>query len=300
MWFKNLTLFRFAEPFTLSAKTLAEKLAQAVFYPCTSQAVNSYGWVPPLGRKATDLVHATGSCLLVCLKTEEKVLPAAVIKEIVADKVVEIEEREQRTVRRPEQQQLREEVLQALLPRALTRSQRHYAYIDTRGGWLVVDSANRQVVERLTSTLRRTLGSLPITPLRVASAPARVMTDWLAENALADDFALADECELQDRDAEGGVVRCRGQDLSSIEILTHLQAGKQVTRLALTWQQRIAFVLTEELGLRRLRFLDVVKEQLDKTDHAEQLFDAQFALMTGELAVFLPRLLAVFGTAISQ
>jgi recombination associated protein RdgC len=294
MWFKNLTLFRLVEPFTLSAEALAGKLAQAVFYPCTPQAPSSHGWVPPLGRKATDLVQAVGGCLLVCLKTEEKLLPAAVVREIVADQVAEIEAREQRPVRRPEQQRLREDVLQALLPRALTRSQRHYAYIDTRGGWLVVDSVNRTVVERLTRALRGTLSNLPITPLRVASAPAVVMTAWLADNTLADDFALADECELQDREADGGVVRCKGQDLGGAEILTHLQAGKQVTRLGLTWNRRIALVLTEELSIRRLRFLDVIKEQLEGVDTAAQLFDAQFALMSAELAVFLPRLLAVF------
>ena len=295
MWFRNLTLFRLAEPFPLTAGMLAEKLARMVFSPCTTQTMSSHGWAPPLGRRATDLVHATGGCLLICLKTEEKLLPAGVINEIVADRVAALGERENRRVRRQERDQLRTNVLQELLPRALSRSQLHYAYIDTRLGWLLIDNINRKAVERLTHTLRATLGSLPLTPPRVANAPTVVMTAWLADNALDADFALADECELQDPAKEGGIVRCKGQDLNSTEILAHIQAGKQVSRVALTWKDRLAFVLAEDLSLRRLRFLDVVKEQLGETDTPEQLFDAEFALMSGELAELLPRLWASFG-----
>ena len=298
MWFRNLTLFRFAEPFTPTAEMLAGKLAQAVFQPCATHLMNSHGWAPPLGRRATDLVHATGGYLLICLKSEEKLLPAGVINEIVADRVAALGERENRRVRRQEREQLRTEVLQELLPRALSRSQLNYAYIETRQGWLIIDSVNRKAVERLTHSLRATLGSLPITPPRVANVPAMAMTAWLADGALDADFALADECELQDRDEAGGIVRCKGQDLNSAEILAHLQAGKQVTRVALIWRQRLAFVLAEDLSIRRLRFLDVVREQLDETETAEQLFDAEFALMTGELAEFLPRLWALFGATV--
>lgn len=295
MWFRNLTLFHLAEPFPLTAGMLAEKLARMAFSPCTTQTMSSHGWTPPLGRRATDLVHATSGRLLICLKTEEKLLPAGVINEIVADRVAALGERENRRVRRQERDQLRTDVLQELLPRALSRSQLHYAYIDTRLGWLFIDSVNRKAVERLTHTLRATLGSLPLTPPRVANAPTVVMTAWLADNALDADFTLADECELQDPAKEGGVVRCRGQDLDSAEIMAHIQAGKQVSRVALTWKDRLAFVLAEDLSLRRLRFLDVVKEQLGETDTPEQLFDAEFALMSGELADLLPALWASFG-----
>jgi recombination associated protein RdgC len=298
MWFRNLTLFRFAEPVTLTAERLAGKLAQAIFQPCATQVMTSHGWTPPLGRRATELVHATAGYLLICLKSEEKLLPAGIINEIVADRVATLEERENRRVRRPERDRLRTEVLQELLPRALSRGQLNYAYIDTRQGWLIIDSINRKAVDRLTHSLRAAVGSLPITQPAVANVPAVVMTAWLADNTLDADFTLADECELQDRNEAGGVVRCKGQDLNSSEILAHLQAGMQVTRVALIWKQRLAFVLAEDLSIRRLHFLDVVKEQVGETDTPEQLFDAEFALMTGELAELLPRLWASFGAPI--
>lgn len=295
MWFKNLTLFQFTEPFPHDAAALAVKLQAAPFRPCLSQELQTHGWIAPTGAQNGELVHAVGPFLLVCLKSEEKILPAAVVNEVLAEKIEEVEEREARPVRRKEKDRLRDEVMLELLPRAFTRSRLHYAYLDTQGGWLVVNSSSRKAVELLTGMLRKTLGSLPIVPPQITSAPAAVMTHWLKEGAPAD-IELADECELRDSGEGGGVVRCKGQDLRGEEIDTHLLAGKQVTRLALHWNERLSLVLGDDLSVRRLRFSDVVQEQLDNVEAADEqaLFDAEFALMTGELREFVPRLLALF------
>ncbi len=301
MWFKNLTVFQFSEPFLLTAEALTVRLESAPFRPCGSQEWVSYGWTPALGRHAQTLVHSVNGCLLFCLRAEEKILPMGVIKEAVETKVAEIEQREQRAVRRKERETLRDEVVQDLLPRAFTRTRETRAYLDIQGGWLVVDSVSRKGVEELTGLLRKTLGSLPITPLRVAQDPVTVMTAWLAAEAPPDGLRWEDECELRDHADEGGVVRCKGQDLVSDEIRAHLQAGKQITRLALTWADRLAFVLAEDLSVRRLRFLDLIQEQLHdlEADTEEQIADAEFALMSGELGQLLPRLLEVFGGGVA-
>ena len=297
MWFKNLTSFRFTAPFGLEAAEVAEKLSEAVFRPCTSQAMTSHGWVPPLGRKAADLIHAVNGRLLLCLQAQEKVLPPAVLRELTEERILDIEEQQARSVRRREKAAIRDEVLQELLPRALTRTRRTYAYLSPADGWLVVDAASPKAVEELTGLLRRTLGSLPIAPPRVASAPAVIMTHWLGTGKLPPDLAPGDACELHDGDEQGGVVRCKGQDLVGDEIRTHLEAGKQVTRLGLRWRDRVEFLLGEDLTIRRLRFLDLIQEQIDDLNAAtaEEVFDAQFSLMTAELALLLPQLLEVFG-----
>ena len=296
MWFRNLTLFRLVEPLPLDAESLAAKLESRAFRPCPSHQPSSTGWTPPLGRKARDLIHATADQWLLCLRVDEKVLPAIVINQALAEQVAVIEDDQRRSVRRREKQELREQLVHELLPRALTRSRRSYAYLDAAGGWLVVDSASPRAVEELTETLRKTLDSLPIAPPRVKQSPAMVMTAWLVAGQAPADFAFGDICELQEGGENGGVVRCRGQDLTGDEIRAHLDGGEQVTRLGLIWNERIAFVLDEMLAIRRLQFLDVVHESLrDGADSAAALFDAEFALMTGELALLLPRLLELFG-----
>lgn len=296
MWFRNLTPFRLIEPLPLNAEALTARLESHAFQPCLSHQPSSAGWTAPLGRKARDLIHAVAGRWLFCLRTEEKLLPAIVINQALAERVAMIEDEQRRPVRRREKQELREQLVHELLPRALTRSRRSYAYLDTTSGWLVVDSASPRIVEELTGALRKALDSLSIAPPRIKQSPAAVMTAWLVAGQAPADFTFGDVCELQEGGETGGVVRCRGQDLTGDEIRAHLDAGKQAVQLGLIWKGRVAFVLDEALLVRRLHFLDVVQESLrDGADSAEALFDAEFALMTGELALLLPRLLELFG-----
>lgn len=297
MWFKNLTVLRLVEPLPFSAETLAARLGRYAFQPCPDHQPSAAGWTPPLGRKATDLAHIVDGRLLLCLRTEEKLLPAMVINQALAERIAVIEDRQQRTVRRREKLELREQLVQELLPRALSRSRQSYAYIEPATDRIVVDSAGPRGVEEIIGMLRKTLDTLSVVPLRVQQPPAMVMTAWLAAGEAPAEFALGDSCELRDHQEAGGVVRCRGQDLTGDEIHAHLQAGKLVTRLALNWDERVAFTLDETLVIRRLQFSDVVREPLrdTATDSLEAVFDAEFVLMSGELAIWLPRLLELFG-----
>jgi recombination associated protein RdgC len=296
MWFKNLHLFRLAAPFEHSAEELEEQLARARFRPCGSLELATLGWVPPLGRRGSQLVHATAGHLMICACREEKVLPASVVREVVEEKVAEIEDQQMRAVRRKEREGIRDEVLQDLLPRAFTRSSLTCAWIAPQQGWLVVDAANRKRAEDLASLLRKSLGSLEAVAPKVARDPIATMTAWLVQGRCAPGFELEDECELRDPAGEGGIVRCRRQDLAADEIRGHLAAGKQAVKLALAWNERLSFVLGEDLGVRRLRFEDLVREQADSGAEDEAArFDADFAVMALELAAFLPALMEAFG-----
>ena len=85
MWFKNLQIYRFTERFELDAATLGEQLGQQAFVPCANQDAMRSGWVPPLGRHGSELVHATNGYLMICVKRQEKLLPAAVVNEALED-----------------------------------------------------------------------------------------------------------------------------------------------------------------------------------------------------------------------
>jgi recombination associated protein RdgC len=138
---------------------------------------------------------------------------------------------------------------------------------------------------------------LPVTLPAVSERPAAVLTRWLAEGAPPADIVIESECELRANDEEGAVIRCKNHNLAAPEIQHHLEAGKEVVKLAVNWNDRLGFVLDDALGIKRLRFLDAVQEQaadIEAADEAER-FDADFALMSLELAAFLPRLLELFG-----
>lgn len=298
MWFRNARLYRFTKPLSLTPEALEEKLADAAFQPCGPNDPVRLGWTAPLGRHGEQLVHSANGYHLICLRKEERLLPASVLKEAVNDRVEMIETEQARKVRRREREEIREQLTLEMLPRAFTRSRRCFAYLAPGDGWLIIDAAAAKQAEELTSHLRKTLGTLPVRPPAVQQSPVFTMTGWLQDSiALPQGMSAGMDCELRDPGEEGGIVRCRGLDLHGEDILAHLGSGMQVVRLALDWQESLSFVLDEELALRRLKFGDTLREQLDDIDSEDAVgrFDAAFSLMTLELSRLLPNLLEAFG-----
>lgn len=298
MWFRNARVFRFTKPFEITAETLEEKLQEDAFKPCGPQETSRQGWVSPMGKHSDLLVHSAGGYHLIALRKEEKLLPASVIKELVDEKAEMIEAEQHRKVRRKEKDELKEEVTLEMLPRAFSKNRRCYAYLAPADGVLIVDAGSSKQAEDLASTLRKSLGSLPVRPPAVEQAPAFTFTGWLNESIdLPASIELGTECELKDTSEDGGVVRCKGLDLQGDEIRSHLDAGMQVTKLSITWDDNLSFVLDEELGIRRLKFGDTLQEKLDDVDadDAAARFDAAFSLMTLELARLIPGLLEALG-----
>lgn len=298
MWFRNARVFRFTKPFEITAEALEEKLQEDAFKPCGPQETSRQGWVSPMGKHSDLLVHSAGGYHLIALRKEEKLLPASVIKELVDEKAEMIEAEQHRKVRRKEKDELKEEVTLEMLPRAFSKNRRCYAYLAPADGVLIVDAGSSKQAEDLASTLRKSLGSLPVRPPAVEQAPAFTFTGWLNESIdLPASIELGTECELKDTSEDGGVVRCKGLDLQGDEIRSHLDAGMQVTKLSVTWDDNLSFVLDEELGIRRLKFGDTLQEKLDDVDadDAAARFDAAFSLMTLELARLIPGLLEALG-----
>ena len=296
MWFRNLAVYRFTEPFTLTSEVLEQKLQQQPFRPCGGHDEFSFGWTSPLGKASDALVHANNCFFMLCAKKEEKVIPASVINEMLQEKISEIEELEARKLPGKERTRIKDELIFELLPRAFSFSRKTYAYIDSQGSWLVVDAASAKKAEDLLSQLRKCLGSLPVVPIGASIKPATVMTQWLLHHDAPKDIVIEDECELRSPEEEGGIIRCKRHDLALPEIKNHLDNGKQVIKLALSWAERLSFVLDENLSVKRLKFLDLIQEQaadIETIDEVEQ-FDADFSIMTAELAQFFPRLLELF------
>jgi recombination associated protein RdgC len=297
MWFKNLSIFRLTEDFTLAPADLEQKLEQMAFRPCGSHEEFTFGWTSPLGKSSEQLVHSANGFLMLCGKKEERVLPASVVNEMLQEKILETEEQQGRKLAKKERTAIKDELIFELLPRAFTFSNKTYAYIDPKGGWLIVDAASAKKAEDLLSSLRKCLGSLPAVPLNTIEKPVKIMTEWLVNNQAPDDITIEDECELRSPEEEGGIIRCKRHDLSLPEIKNHLDTGKEVIKLAVNWADRIAFIIDENLAIKRLKFLDLIQDQVADTEsgsEAEQ-FDVDFSIMSLELSNFLPRLLELFG-----
>jgi recombination associated protein RdgC len=298
MFFRNLTLFRFSPAVGDDLKRLDEALGEHRLRPCGPLEMFTKGFVPPVGRgDDAPLTHVVKHCTWLAVGGEDKILPGAVVNDELQRKIRKIADEEGRKVGGRERKRMKDDVLTELLPRAFVRSSRMSAYTDAKHGWLVLDTSSRKSAENALTQVREALGSFPAVPLAPEEGPRVLMTDWLANGNLPGGLALGDEVELRDpATATGAIAKCRRQDLDAEEIKEHLRNGKQVFQLGLVFDDRISFVLGEDLVVRKLKFLDVVTDELgDSFADAQAEADASFALLTGELERLLAKLEEWFG-----
>lgn len=283
MFFRNLTLFRF--PTSLDLSDLDTRLADVPLKPVGALELSSRGFVSPFGRDAEALSHRVDDALWLTVGGEDRLLPAAVVNDLLAKKLADIEHREGRRPGGRARKRLKEDLVHELLPRAFVRPTRTDAMLDLGHGLCIVDTASRKSAEAVVSDIRHALGSFPALPLNAEVAPRAVLTGWIAGEPLPEGLSLGEECELKDAAEHGAIVKCQRQDLQGDEIAQHLEAGKQVTRLALVLDDHVSFVLGEDLVIRKLKFLDGAVDQLEGTGQEDirAELDARFALMAAEL-----------------
>ena len=282
MFFRNLTLFRF--PTTLDLADLESHLAECALKPVGPLELSSRGFVPPFGQHGDALSHGIHDALWLTVGGEDKLLPGAVVNDLLQKKLAAIEEKEGRKPGGRTRKRLKDELVTELLPRAFVRPVRSDALLDTTLGVIAIDTSSRKNAETVVSEIRRALGSFPALPVNAETAPRAILTGWIAGDALPDGLSLGDECELRDPSDSGAVVKIQRMELVGDEINKHLEAGKQVTRLALVLDDHVSFVLGEDLVVRKFKLLDGAVDQLESTDRddiAAEL-DARFALMAGE------------------
>jgi len=292
MWFRNIHFYRFEEPFKLTGQQLHEALEKHKARDCGQMELSCEGWVRPLGQDGQMLVHQTDGRLMFCLRREDKVVPSSTVREQVQEKAFAIEQQAGRPVGRKERMDIKDQVMQELLPRALVKASHTYAYIDPKNDWLIVNAASARKAEELIMLLRKSLGTLNVVLPQTDISPEAAMTEWMrSANSLPQWFAIEDECEFRASGELVSVIRCKHVDVDTKEIRAHVEAGKRVHRMAMNWQEKLSFVLHDDLSIRRLRFDTEVVEEADVGDDAIAQFDADFAIMGAEFAEFIPALM---------
>jgi len=290
MWFKNLSIYRLPRPWPLSAEDLSADLAKLPLTLPGAIDAQSTGWVSPRGND--QFVHVVNQQVLLAFGAHQKLLPNEVINQFAADKIKETEENEGRRVGRKETREIRESVTIELLPR-FTRRRTTFGWIDPVNGWLIIDSATSSKADEFLGLLRAT-NNIPLKLLRANRSPAAAMTGWVAAGEAPKGFTIDQDLSLES--AEHAKVRYVKHSLEGEGVRQMIAEGKVATQLAMTWNDRISFVLTDDLRIKRLAFLDILKEQSDgQAENEEERFDLDFALMTGEVARLLDDLVEALG-----
>jgi recombination associated protein RdgC len=293
MWFKNLQIYRLPAPWAKTAEALAQALAPHAFTPCTSADMLQQGWVAP--RPDGDLVHAVAGQFLLMLKTEKKLLPPAVINQVAAARAIELEEAQGFAPGKKAMKELKERVADELLPRAFSLASTTAVWIDPINGWLVVDAASPAKADEVIKLLLKAIDKFPLESLRVQRSPTAVMTEWLQANDAPAGFTVDMDTELRATGESRAQISYKRHTLEPDDVRRHIAAGKQCTKLAMTWNDRISFVLDESLAIKSVKALDVLVNRDHGTANDEERFDGDMMLMTGELSHMLADVVEALG-----
>lgn len=291
MWFKNLKLYRLASSWNLTAEQLDQQLTKEAFVSAGQAAAQSVGWVP-VREEDTRLAYSVGQQIICSFRTEKKLLPATVINQFVKVRAQELEEQQGFKPGRKQLRDLKEEVTNTLLPRAFSLQRDTRIWIDPVNQWLAMDTSSTSKAEELLSALGKAIYPFPVEPIQVTLSPAAAMTDWITSGQAPANFSIDQDAEFRAGGDQAAVVRYVKHTLDADDVQKHIRAGKQCTRLALTWNDKISFVLTENLDIKRIAAQDI----LDQPDHQmaaneAEKFDSDFTLMCAELNLLAASLL---------
>ncbi len=293
--FRNLIVHRLAGGWDEVEPQLDDRLARAAFVPCGPTQPVSSGFVPPRGRPHAPLAEQVDGQWLLTIATEQRLLPGSVVRARVDELAARLEQESGRAPGRKRRLELKEEAVQALLPQAFTRRSQCRVWIDPAQRLLMVDAGSAARVDDAVTQLVKTLDPLAVAPLSTALSPAAAMAGWLAEDEAPAGFSIDRDCELKAGDDSRSAVRYASHPLDIEEVREHVRAGKRPTRLAMTWQSRLSFVLADNGALKKLKFLDVTMQDRPDGLGPDEAFEADMAIATGELSRLLPGLIDALG-----
>ncbi|MEC7663410.1 MAG: recombination-associated protein RdgC [Pseudomonadota bacterium] len=277
--FRNLRVYRIQSEWPESEEALSDLLAAAEFKPCGAFAERSGGFETPVDNSGDLMCRRLAGNDLIQLRVQSRVLPAAAVKEALAERVEEFKQRMHSEPNRAEKRELKEEIYSQLLPQALTRSDRVQAFYLRDKKLLVVGTASQSVAEYLLDNLGRALISLRYLPL-VFKQPALDLLTQVFLQTRVDSFSLGRECRMRDPSDSAATVNWLDIDLADPSVRRHVTEGLAVDRLGLNFDQVFRFVLDSDLVVRKLRLADQESIPDEPMDDPLAKHDADFVMLS--------------------
>lgn len=291
-----MTMFRNAIAYALTPgyKVSSELLSRRPARPCGASEIATDGFVSPCDH-ADGLVHRVGGVDLICWQTEERLLPSRVINEALAERVEDIERQQGFAPGARQRRDIKEQVVFELLPKSFVMHKRVFAAF-VEGRYFIVDTSSAGRAEDLLSSMRVALDSMPLRLLRPKVSATSAMTNWVASGDAPDGFTVDRDCDLRSRGEEKAMVRYVHHDLDGTDVRGHIDSGKVATKLAMTWNDRVSFVFTETLAIKKISYLDILMDaDIKAAEDSASLFDVEVTISLGEIGRILDGLISALG-----
>ena len=285
-------MYRIAPGWAPTRASMEAGLEPARFVECGASQEKSIGWTEPRGEAHGPLVEAVAGQLVLKLMVEVKIVPGSVITRKAKERVAHIEATTGRKPGKKETRDIKDDLRLELLPMAFTKQGSVGVWIDPVARLLVIDAGSQAKADEVVTMLVKCLDGFSVTLIDTTTSPAVAMAQWLTTQEPPQGFSVDRECELKSADESKSVVRYSRHPLDIDEVRQHIESGKQPTRVAMTWDSRVSFVLTEALQIKKVAFLDVVMEgAAGSSKGKDDGFDADVAIATAELQKLIPDLL---------
>jgi recombination associated protein RdgC len=292
--FKNVIVYRIEAPWSQSLTDAEEGIGKLRYVPCSPSQEKSIGWTEPRGQENGPLVESIGGQWLLEFMIETKALPGSVVRRKVDERCAQIEATTGRKPGKKERRDLKEDITHELLPMAFARYARIAVWIDPSEHRLVINASNAARADEVVTSLVQSLEGFAVTQINTQIEPASAMSEWLSSQEPPAGFTIDRECELKATDESKSVVRYAKHPLDIEEVRQHIASGKRPTRLAMTWDDRVSFELSEAMQIRKIVFLEGTADAAPG-GKKEDNFDADAAIATGELGQLVPALLEALG-----
>ena len=287
-------VYRMGPAWAMTLEQLEESLQAARFIECGLTQEKSVGWTAPRGEEHGVLVESIGNQWILKLMMESKMVPGTVITRKVKERAAQIEAATGRKPGKKEMKELKEEARLTLMPMAFTKQASVVVWINPAERLLVIDAASQGKADEVLTCLAKSMEGLGAMLIQTTISPVAAMSDWLLSQEPPAGFSIDRECELKANDDSKAVVRYSRHALDIEEVQQHITRGKVPTRLAMTWEGRVSFMLTETFQIKKLSFVEGVFQD-NASSSKDDRFDADAAIATGEIAKLIPDLLSALG-----
>jgi recombination associated protein RdgC len=291
--FKNALIYRIAPGWMADLEAIEVGLEAARYVECGASQEKAIGWIEPRGEENGLLAESVAEQIVLKLMVEVKSVPNSVVNRKAKDALAKIEAATGRKPGKRETKEIKEDIKLSLMPLAFTKISSVLVWIDAKAQLLTVGASSANKADDVITYLVKCLDGFSVTPLNTQTSTAVAMADWLSTQSPPSGFTIDRECELKSPDESKAVVRYSRHPLDIAEVSAHINSGKAPTKLALTWMDRVSFVLTDTLQIKKIVFLDGVFD--GTSQEKEDSFDADAAIATGELSQLIPELLSVLG-----
>ena len=279
--FRNVRFYRLDGTWPDSEEALSTSLEQAGFEPCGPLTERSSGWVAIHPDTSDSLARRVNGADLIRLRSQSRVLPAAVVSEELEVRIEEYRKRMQEAPNPREKRRLKAEARDELMPKAMLKSDRIWGYIDLKEKVLGIDTALDSVAERFLRRMQASLDGINIRPLQFMKPVDELLTGIFFEDAPRQ-FSLGRECRMQDLGDAASKVRWTDFDLSDKSIRDHVANGMRLTHLSVVYDNIMNFVMDENGVLTKLKFIGMDDDNEGHTDPLARQ-DAEFVLITATL-----------------